>query len=97
MAALATPLVARQASTIRATLRAHSGLLVVVALLSSFFYVLFLTALATSPASRVAPARELSILIGALLGTKILGERDAPRRLPAALMMSAGVILLAVF
>lgn len=97
MAALVTPLVIRQASTIRATFRAHSGLLVVVALLSSLSYVLFLTALATAPASRVAPARELSILIGALLGTRILGEQDAPRRLPAALMMSAGVILLAVF
>lgn len=97
MAALVTPLVFRQAPTIRATFRAHSGLLVVVALLSSLSYVLFLTALATAPASRVAPARELSILIGALLGTRILGERDASRRLPAALMMSAGVILLAVF
>ena len=97
MAVMATPLVVRQAATIRATLRDHFGLLVVVALLSSLSYVLFLTALATAPASRVAPARELSILIGSLLGAKVLGERDAPRRLPAALMMSAGVILLAVF
>ena len=97
MALMATPLIVRQAATIRTTLRDHLGLLVIVALLSSLSYVLFLTALATTPASRVAPARELSILIGSVLGARVLGERDAPRRLPAALMMSAGVILLAVF
>lgn len=97
MTVIATPLIARQAATIRATFRAHRGLLITVALLSSLSYVLFLTALSTSPASRVAPARELSILIGALLGAKVLGERDAPRRLPAALMMTAGVVLLAIF
>ena len=97
MTAMATPLVARQAATVRATFRAHRTLLVVVALLSSLSYVLFLTALSTAPASRVAPARELSILIGALLGARVLGEGDAPSRLPAALMMTAGVVLLAVF
>ena len=97
MALLATPLVVRQAATVRSTLRDHPGLLLLVALLSSLSYVLFLTALATAPASRVAPARELSILIGALLGAKVLGEHDSARRLPAAVMMTAGVILLAIF
>ncbi len=97
MAIMATPLIVRQAATIRSTFRHHLALLLAVALLSSLSYVMFLSALAMAPASRVAPARELNILIGALLGAKVLGEAESTRRLPAALMMSAGVVLLALF
>lgn len=97
MAAMVTPLVVRQAATIRSTMRDHAGTVVIVAILSSLSYVAFLTALSMAPASRVAPARELSILIGAVLGARVLGEPDSPRRVPAALMMTVGVILLAAF
>ena len=63
------------------------------AILSSASYILFLTALATAPVSRAAPLRETSILIGALLGTRLLGEGRTRQRLAAAGAISAGVML----
>jgi uncharacterized membrane protein len=54
-----------------------------------------LTALITAPVSYIAPAREVSILIGAVMGSRLLAERDAMRRLPAAAAIVAGVIALA--
>jgi uncharacterized membrane protein len=46
--------------------------------------------------SYVAPAREISILIGTVMGTRLLGEADAPRRLAGACAMVLGVVGLAV-
>jgi drug/metabolite transporter (DMT)-like permease len=67
-----------------------------VALLAPLSYILVLTALIFTPVSYVAPAREISILIGAAMGTGLLGEGDAPRRLGAAVAMVLGVVALAV-
>jgi uncharacterized membrane protein len=52
--------------------------------------------MAFTPVSYVAPAREISILIGAFFGAKLLGEGDATRRLLAAAGMTAGIIALAL-
>ncbi len=49
-----------------------------------------------TPVSYVAPAREISILIGAALGARLLAEGDARRRLTAAGAMVLGIIALAV-
>jgi len=49
-----------------------------------------------SPVSYVAPAREISILIGALFGARLLAEGDARRRMWAATVMVAGVVALAI-
>ena len=38
---------------------------------------------------------EISILIGTLMGTRLLGEGDAPRRLAGAGAMVLGVVALA--
>ena len=67
-----------------------------VALLSPLAYVLVLTALTFTPVSYVAPAREVSIVIGAFIGAKVLKEADGRRRLWAAAAMAAGVIALAL-
>jgi drug/metabolite transporter (DMT)-like permease len=67
-----------------------------VALLSPLAYVLVLYALARAPVSYVAPARETSILIGTLLGTTVLAEGDARRRLLAAGAILLGVTALAL-
>jgi uncharacterized membrane protein len=48
-----------------------------------------------SPVSYIAPAREVSILFGALFGAQFLKEGDRKRRLAAASVMVAGVCLLA--
>jgi hypothetical protein len=49
-----------------------------------------------TPVSYIAPAREISILIGALMGTRLLAEGDARRRVFAAGAMVAGLAALAV-
>jgi H+/Cl- antiporter ClcA len=49
-----------------------------------------------TPVSYVAPAREVSIVIGAFIGARYLKEADAHRRLWAAVAMAAGVIALAL-
>lgn len=65
-----------------------------VALLSPAAYVLALTAMSFTPVSYVAPAREISMLFGAFLGARLLGERELRRRLLAAAGMVAGILLL---
>jgi hypothetical protein len=53
-----------------------------------------LTVLAFSPVNTVAPAREVSILIGAVLGTRLLGEPEALRRRSAGGVVALGVVAL---
>ncbi|HHY54209.1 MAG TPA: EamA family transporter [Chloroflexi bacterium] len=65
-----------------------------IAIFSSLAYILVLTALITAPVSYIAPLREVSILLGALLGARLLGEGQAPRRLLAAGVMVLGIALL---
>jgi hypothetical protein len=49
-----------------------------------------------TPVSYVAPAREISILIGTAMGTRLLAEGDAGRRFVAACAMMLGVVALAI-
>ena len=65
-----------------------------VALLSPIAYVLVLFAMRIAPISRVAPAREMSMIIGAYLGTRLLGEGHVARRLIASLLVATGVAAL---
>jgi len=67
-----------------------------IALLSPLSYILILLAMRTGAISHIAPAREISILLGAYLGGRVLGEGDRRRRLIAAGAFAAGVIALAV-
>ncbi len=76
--------------------RDHRWKVFVVALLAPLGYILILTAMVFTPVSYIAPAREISILIGTFFGAKLLKEADAPRRLLAAAGMVAGVIALAL-
>ena len=69
---------------------------VVLGLVSPMAYVLVLYAVKLAPLSHVAPAREISMLFAALLGGKLLGEGDRGQRMLGAVMMAAGVALLAV-
>lgn len=58
-----------------------------------------LTALKISPVSYVAPLREISILIGTLFGSRLLGEGDPQSkrlRTIAASAMALGVAALAL-
>jgi drug/metabolite transporter (DMT)-like permease len=66
-----------------------------IAVLSPIAYVLVLFALAQAPVSLVAPAREISIVFGALLGARLFGEGHALRRGVAAALMFGGIVALA--
>ena len=69
---------------------------VAIAVLSPLGYILILLALRTGAVSHIAPAREVSILIGAYLGGRVLGEGDRTRRLVASGAFAAGVVALAL-
>lgn len=66
-----------------------------VALLSPLAYILVLTALRFTPVTYVAPAREVSIVIGAFMGARFLKEANGRRRVWAAVIIALGVIALA--
>jgi drug/metabolite transporter (DMT)-like permease len=94
--ALLTPFAARRWPEVRAEWREKKRWAFGVAALSPVAYVLVLTAMKFTPVSYVAPAREVSIVIGAFIGARFLRETDAKRRLLAAATMAAGVIALAL-
>ncbi|PTX96610.1 EamA family transporter [Opitutus sp. ER46] len=76
--------------------REHRRWVLGVALLSPTAYVLVLTAMRFTPVSFVAPAREISIVVGAFIGARVLREANPRRRLLAAAGMAVGVIALAL-
>ena len=92
---LLTPFVVGRGRVIAEVWREHRWETIGVAVLSPLAYLLVLTALQFTPVSLVAPTREVSILIGTLLGTRLLHEGDGRRRLLGAIGMVAGVALLA--
>ena len=67
-----------------------------VGLLSPIAYILVLFALTMAPVSLVAPARELSIVLGGLAAWLVLGERDAVRRLAGSVIVLSGIAAIAV-
>ena len=69
---------------------------IAVALLNPLSYILVLTAMVFTPVSLVAPAREISILFAALMGTQLLREGHVVRRLLCAAAMALGVFGLAL-
>ena len=93
---LLTPLAVGRRKEALALWRAHRPEVLGVAILSPLSYILVLTALVFTPVSYIAPAREISILIGAAMGTRLLSEGDSTRRMIAASAMVAGIIALAL-
>ncbi|HEY9023886.1 MAG TPA: DMT family transporter [Burkholderiaceae bacterium] len=69
---------------------------VVLGAVSPLAYILVLYAVRLAPVSHVAPAREISMLFAALIGGRLLGEGDRGQRVLGALLMAAGVVLLAL-
>jgi drug/metabolite transporter (DMT)-like permease len=95
-AILLTALIRKRRGAVRLAWSTSRSQALGVALLSPLAYVLILFALARAPVSAVAPARELSILIGTLLGTTVLAEGDGARRAVASAAIVAGVVALAL-
>ncbi len=91
-----TPFALRYSDQAVAEWREHKYEALGCAVLIPLAYILVLTALRFTPVSYVAPAREISILIGTVMGARFLGEGDARRRLAGACAMVLGVVGLAV-
>jgi drug/metabolite transporter (DMT)-like permease len=66
------------------------------ALLSPLAYVLVLVAMTFTSVAAVAPAREVSVLFGVVLGRRMLGESGLGRRLTGAAAIVAGIIAVTV-
>lgn len=67
-----------------------------VGVLSPLAYILVLRALQLAPVALVAPARETSIVVGALFGWLVLHEPRPARRLVGAAVVLVGIALIAV-
>ncbi len=93
--AILAPVAVRRRAEVRAHWHRHRREALGIAALAPLSYILVLTALVFTPVSYVAPAREVSILIGAAMGTRLLAEGDPVRRLAGAGAMVTGVIALA--
>jgi drug/metabolite transporter (DMT)-like permease len=81
---------------LRETLDDQRRPILAIGLLSPGAYMMVLAALTLAPVSYVAPARELSILIGAVLGLRLLGESHPLRRLTGAAAIVLGIVALAL-
>jgi drug/metabolite transporter (DMT)-like permease len=94
---LTAPLVARgeRRAALGPVWRTYRAEILGVALLSPLGYILVLFALVVAPVSLVAPAREVSIVFGALLGARLFNEGDARRRIAGSLLILAGITALA--
>lgn len=94
--ALVTPFALPRWPEVTRHWREHKRYIFGMALLSPVAYVLVLTSMSFTPVSYIAPAREVSIVIGAFIGARYLKETDGRRRIWAALAMTLGVIALAL-
>ena len=75
--------------------RVYRKPVIIVSVLGPLGYILVLFAMRMAPVSHVAPARELSTLVGAWVGSRMLRESSGPWRIAGAALIVAGVISLA--
>ena len=89
------PVVMSNRSRAMARMKGYWWLAIGVGALSPLSYILVLSAIEMgAPLSLVAPAREMSMMVGAMFGMVILGERVTAWRLIGCLILIAGVVLL---
>jgi drug/metabolite transporter (DMT)-like permease len=89
------PLVMRNPSRAKQAMQGYWWLAVGVGLLSPLSYIFVLTAVDMgAPVSLVAPAREMSMMIGVIFGMMILRERVNVWRVAGCAAIIAGVVLL---
>lgn len=94
--AILTPLALRDRAALRKAWHGQRKAILIVGALCPLSYILVLTAMAFTPVSYVAPAREISILVAAFMGTRWLAEAEGRRRMIAAGIMVAGIVALAL-
>jgi drug/metabolite transporter (DMT)-like permease len=90
------PFVARSRDQVVEQWRTHWRSAVMIGTLSFVAYALILFALTFTQVSYIAPAREISVMIGSLMGGRVLAEQQSTRRIVAAAAMLLGMIGLAL-
>ncbi|MBO9151620.1 DMT family transporter [Chitinophaga sp. GCM10012297] len=93
---LLIPVVMDKMHSIRTEIQLHWKQVLGVAILQPLSYLLVLIAMKTTPLTYVAPVRELSIVFGVFFGVNLLKEKDSIKRLLAAVVILAGIVLLAL-
>ncbi|UCE30435.1 MAG: hypothetical protein JSW68_10200 [Burkholderiales bacterium] len=95
-ALLLTPIALGRRDQTRDAWRQGSRAVLGVATLAPLSYIMVLTAVQFTPVSYVAPAREASMLIAAVLGARLLGEGRLAQRVGAAALIVLGVVGIAL-
>jgi drug/metabolite transporter (DMT)-like permease len=95
-ALLLTPAVLRHPGRTIETWRESAPKIPAVSVLMTGGYLLILLALQWTPVSYVAPARELGIVFGTILGSVLLKEGATPQRLAGSAVIVLGVTLLSI-
>jgi drug/metabolite transporter (DMT)-like permease len=90
-----TPLALTDRAEVKREAREYARPAAVVAVLGPLGYILVLFAMRIAPISHIAPARELSTLVGTYFGSRLLREKAIPARLAGAACIVVGVVSLA--
>ena len=85
----------RQWPEVRSIWKGYWPKILAISILGPLGFILVLYAMQVAPIHFVAPARELSIVFGVLLGGKLLSEAHYKTRLAGALLMLAGIAMIA--
>lgn len=86
----------RWRKAVKAEWHRHRYHIIGVGVLNPLAYILVLLVMTFIPVSHVAPVREMSILIGTLLGTQLLSESSGLARPIGAGLMVLGVVCVAI-
>lgn len=90
-----SPIAVRQWPEVRAIWKGYWPKVLAISILGPLGFILVLYAMQTAPVHFVAPARELSIVFGVLLGGRLLLEEHYKTRLVGALLMLLGIGMIA--
>lgn len=91
-----TPFARKNWDQVRTSWKDHRKEAIGVGILFPLAYLLILITMTFTPVSYVAPVREVSILIGAIMGAYLLKEGFGTRRIVAAIMMIIGISCVAL-
>jgi uncharacterized membrane protein len=94
-ALLLTPLVWNRRADISTYWKQSRPELFGITILNPISYILILMAMTVAPISQIAPVREVSTLIGAVIGGRLFAEKHLRRRLAATFIIVLGVIAIA--
>lgn len=94
-AVLLAPYALRHRDDVGRVWRRHRPEIAAIAVLSPLAYLFVLIAYTMAPVSLVAPARELSIVLGSVAGWRLFHEPNPARRLAGAAVVLGGIVALA--